>query len=662
MKNLLARQIKAATRDGDLNIEQLLQSVLITYEEFERDALRVERANDLMAEELEASHLALKRSLAELSSQSQHLKAVLDHVPHGICLYDEAGRIVEYNARFPERYGVPKDRDLHGQSLLTALSDVANRDRHEALQPLLLDEHAALPTTKHTSIEQVWGHDLVLRVTRDPVDGGGYIDTTLDVTEEHARRQHIQLLATHDSLTGLPNRTLCQDLLADAIRSVKQDALAAILCLDLDRFKAVNDTLGHPIGDALLIEVSKRLRRLLRGCDTAVRLGGDEFAVILRCLKRPEDAEQIAKRIISRLSAPYQIEGYQICIGASIGIEVITKPDSVEVLFRNADLALYAAKARGRNTFSLFQPEMCNQADRRRELELALRHAVDRREFVVYYQPIFEMATQSLRGVEALARWSSPTRGLVLPSDFIPLAEEIGVIDKIGAQILEMACRDACSLPDDLTVTVKLSTVQVQSDHLVPLITRILAETGLRPGRLELEIAEPLMISAPKATLELFHDLKALGCRLSLSDFGTVFMKHVHSCPFDKIKIGNSIVRDLGLKSDSLTMMRALTTMCHSMGIEFVAEGVETEDQLAVLKSESCDTAQGFLFSVPVPFKDIQSSMLADRRGLAAVDVLSERRGDCNNLPVAPELQPALELPQAAPSSAAPQCWAQVTE
>ena len=651
MKNLLAQQIKAATRDGDLNIEQFLQSVLTTYEEFERDAQRVERGNDLMAEELEASHLALKRSMAGLSSQSQRLKAVLDHVPHGVCLYDEAGRIVEYNARFPERYGIPKDRDLHGQSLPTALSDATNRDRHEVLQRLLLDEHAALPTTKHSSIEQVWMHDLVLRVTRDPVDGGGYIDTVLDVTQEHVRRQHIQHLATHDPLTGLPNRTLCQDLLADAIRSVKPNTLAAILCLDLDRFKAVNDKLGHPIGDVLLIEVSKRLRSLLKSCDTAVRLGGDEFAVILRCLKQPEDAERIAKRIISRLSAPYQIEGHEICIGTSIGIELIAKPDFADgdVLFRNADLALYTAKARGRNTFSMFQPEMCNQANSRRELERELRLAVDRREFVVYYQPHFDLATQSLRGVEALARWRSPTRGLVLPSDFIPLAKEIGVVDKIGAQILEMACRDACSLPDDLTVTVNLSAVQVQSDHLVPLISRVLAETGLRPDRLELEIGEPLMISIPETTLDLLSDLKAIGCRLSLSDFGAVFMTHVRSHPFDKIKVGNSFIRDLGLNSHSLTMIRTLTTMCRGMGIEFVAQGVETEDQLAMLKSESCNTAQGYLFSVPAPFEEIQSSILADRCAAAAFDVLSERDGDCISL--VPELQLSLQLPDGVPSS-----------
>ena len=657
MKNLLARQIKAATRDGDLNIEQFLQSVLTTYEEFERDAERVERGNDLMAEELEASHLALKQSMAELSSQSQRLKAVLDYVPHGICLYDDEGRIVEYNARFPERYGVPNDRDLHGQSLPTALSDAANTDKHGALQRLLLVEHAVLPATKHSSVEQVWKQDLVLRVTRDPVDGGGYIDTVMDVTEEHVSRQHIQRLATHDSLTDLPNRTLCQDLLADAIHGVKQNALAAILCLDLDRFKAVNDSFGHAIGDALLIEVSKRLRGLLRSCDTAVRLGGDEFAVILRCLQRPEDAERTAKRIISRLSEPYQIEGHQICIGTSIGIEVITEADAADsdTLLRDADLALYAAKARGRNAFSLFRPEMCNQADRRRELEHELRYAVDRREFVVYYQPLFNLATQSMRGVEALARWRSPSRGLLLPSDFIPLAEEIGVIDRIGAQILEMACRDACNLPGDLTVTVNLSAAQVRSDHLLPLISRVLAETGLRPDRLELEIAKPLMISASETTLDLLYDLKALGCRLSLSDFGTVFMRHLRSYPFDKIKIGNVFVRDLGLKSDSLGMIRMLTTMCRSMGIEFVAQGVETEEQLAVLKSESCDTVQGFLFSAPVPFKDIQSSILADRRAVAARDVLSKPHDDCNYLSVAPTLQPEPEPTHEELLSAPPQ-------
>ena len=418
----------------------------------------------------------------------------------------------------------------------------------------------------------------------------------------------VNFLAHHDPLTTLPNRVSFQNRIGHAVAQAARGRLSAVLCLDLDHFKAVNDTLGHAMGDALLQLVAERLTGCVRDSDLVARLGGDEFAIIQSDIAATEDAGRLAQRVIDCLSEAYAINGQHVCIGVSVGIVVLggTTEDTATAM-KNADLALYQAKADGRGTFCFFDPSMNESLLARRALELDLRLALSLDQFELFYQPLVGIASGQVSGFEALLRWRHPTRGLVSPLEFIPICEETGMIHKIGAWVIDRACRDAVQWPGRLNVAVNLSAVQFKNADLVTIVSTALAASGLPAQRLELEITESVLLLDSEATLAILHKLRALNLRISMDDFGTGYssLSYLQSFPFDKIKIDQSFVRNLTGTGKSVAIIRAVTGLSRSLGIATVAEGVETNEQFELLRSEACTEVQGYLFGRPCPVADI---------------------------------------------------------
>jgi diguanylate cyclase (GGDEF)-like protein len=443
-----------------------------------------------------------------------------------------------------------------------------------------------------------------LKVDYEPMSGGGWVSTHQDITEATRAEAEINHLARHDALTELANRVEFRDKLDEALRAVPRGDSVAVLCLDLDQFKAVNDTLGHPVGDELLKVVADRLRGCIRDTDTIARLGGDEFAVIQMAGPQPTAATVLAGRIIETLSAPYTLADHQVVIGTSLGIAMAPEDGtSADQLLKNADMALYRAKSDGRGIYRFFERTMDAKMQARRALELDLRKALENEEFELFYQPLVSLSARKIVAFEALLRWHHPTRGLVSPADFIPLAEDIGLIVPLGAWVLHKACAEAATWPDCIKVTVNLSPIQFKTNTLVLNVLAALASSGLSPQRLELEITETVMLQDTDVTLATLRDLKAVGVSISMDDFGTGYssLSYLRKFPFDKIKIDQSFVRGLSGEHESLAIVRAVTGLGRSLGMTTTAEGVETLEQLQTLRAEGCSEVQGYLFSPAVP-------------------------------------------------------------
>ena len=445
--------------------------------------------------------------------------------------------------------------------------------------------------------------------------GGGWVATLEDITEWREAQEKLAYLAHHDALTGLRNRTKFREDLVDALHRAKRDGRIAVLCLDLDHFKEINDTLGHPIGDDLLKEVAARLNACIREGDTVARLGGDEFAIVQTGTDlKPSESSSLAERLVEILGASYTIQGHQLNIGVSIGIAVAPADgDDPDELLKNADMALYRAKEDGRATYRFFEIGMDARAQARRLLEIDLRAALARQEFEVYYQPIHDLRTDQITAFEALIRWKHPLRGMISPLDFIPLAEETGLIGPIGDWILRKACMDAAGWSKDVRVAVNLSPIQFKNSSLVQSVTAALAVSQLAPDRLELEITESALLQDNDATMATLHRLRSFGVRIAMDDFGTGYssLSYLNSFPFDKIKIDRSFIHELASRQNSMAIVRAVTGLGRSMGISIVAEGVETVEQLNLLRSEGCSEVQGFLFNHPRPAEDVEK-MLSD--------------------------------------------------
>ena len=436
------------------------------------------------------------------------------------------------------------------------------------------------------------------------------VRTAQSITADLANsREQAHHLALHDALTGLPNRAFLSKHLEHALaHAQRHETRLAMLCLDLDRFKQVNDTLGHPVGDALLRAVASRLRDCLRSCDMVARLGGDEFAIILAPLDRVEEAGTLAQRVIELLSKPYDLDGHQVVVGTSIGI-ALAPADTIDAghLFKMADMALYRAKADGRGVFRMFEQEMDAKLQARRLLELDLRQAVEMQEFELHYQPLVDLSSGQVSALEALVRWRHPEQGLVPPDDFIPLAEETGLIGPIGAWVLRQACADAAEWPTKVRVAVNVSAAQFKGSSLITAVFDALAAAALPPGRLELEITETALLADADATLAVLRALRARGVRIVMDDFGTGYssLGYLRSFPFDKIKIDRCFIKDIETNVDCKAIVRAVTGLGSNLGIATTAEGVETAAQLDQLRAEGCDQIQGYLFSRPVPARDV---------------------------------------------------------
>jgi diguanylate cyclase (GGDEF)-like protein/PAS domain S-box-containing protein len=553
----------------------------------------------------------LKDHEAKLKAANLLLDAALSNMCQGLCLYDSEYRLKVVNRRFCEIFRLPPELVKPGLMFreVIELSVAAGNHFSKTAAELLAEELPLINQRTANMRFHELSNDRVVAIARQPTADGGWVATYEDVTERRRAEERIVFMARHDALTGLPNRLLFAERIDQAISQIGRTSEGfAILSLDLDQFKQVNDTLGHPVGDELLRSVAERLISCVREVDTVSRLGGDEFAILQCGLEKPEQAAGLALRIVEVLSAPYDIEGQRVTISVSIGISVAPGDGtSYDKLLKNADVALYLAKADGRATWRFFEPEMDVRLQVRRALELDLRDALANEEFEVFYQPLYDLAENRICGFEALLRWRHPTRGLVSPAEFIPLSEEIGLIVPLGEWVIRTACTEAITWPGQLKLAVNVSAAQFKNDRLVKTVTDALALAGLSARRLELEITESVLLANNVTTMAKLHELRNFGIHISMDDFGTGYssLSYLRSFPFDKIKIDQSFVRMMSAKDGSRAIVRAMTALGDSLGIRTTAEGVETEEQLAWLRSAGCDEAQGYLFSPAVPTSEI---------------------------------------------------------
>jgi diguanylate cyclase (GGDEF)-like protein/PAS domain S-box-containing protein len=561
--------------------------------------------------------LSDRRSKERLGEQKLLLDAALENMSQGLCMYKADGRILLFNERYAKLVGLPA-RSLAGRSLLDVLrfrkaAGLLAEEPAEMLARVIADVREG--TSKTRIVDAAGGR--TLRIVEQPMPTGGWVSTVKDITDWLKAQAQIAHMARHDSLTDLPNRMLFREHLGQTLPQTRRDTLIAVLYLDLDRFKQVNDTLGHSVGDDLLKAVAARLVENVRETDMVCRLGGDEFAIVQ--LRREADvsaASSLASRLIEVVSAPYEIKGHQIVIGASIGISSAPGDgDDADQLLKNADLALYLAKAEGRGTYRFFEAEMDARAQARRAMEIDLRAALSRGEFELHYQPIYDLAKDEIVCFEALLRWNHPRDGTVLPASFIPLAEETGLIVPVGAWVLRQACTEAAGWSRKVRVAVNLSPAQFKSRNLLTTVVSALSESRLAANRLELEITETVLLQDTQGTLATLHQLRDLGIRIAMDDFGTGYssLSYLRSFPFDKIKIDGSFVRELAAHGDSMAIVRAVTGLGTSMGISTTAEGVETGEQLALLRAEGCTEVQGYLLNSPRPSAEVEAMLASER-------------------------------------------------
>jgi diguanylate cyclase (GGDEF)-like protein len=536
-------------------------------------------------------------------------------------MFDGQQRIILSNEQYAKMYGLSSEQVTPGTTLRQILEhriangDLGSKSVEEMLRSML--SHAPYGQKKGTYTSRLddgrW-----IAVSVEPMANGGTVTTHEDITERRRSEARIAHMARHDALTDLPNRTLLRERLEEALSGELRDDdhPTSVLMLDLDRFKEVNDTLGHPAGDALLKTVAERLRGCTRKSDTVARLGGDEFAVIQRAKDSAIEAEALSKRILEVLSAPFDLAGHQASIGTSIGIALAPMdgkdPDS---LMKSADLALYRSKSEGRGTYRFFEPEMDERMQARRELERDLRTAIIRREFALHYQPLVNVERDEVCGFEALLRWAQPERGNMLPDDFIPLAEETGLIIPIGEWVLREACAEAAGWPDHLKIAVNLSPAQFKSRNLVQTVVNSLASAGMPANRLELEITESAMLQDEDGAFVTLKQLHDLGVRIALDDFGTGYssLSNLRKFPFDKIKIDRSFVSDLSAANvDALAVVRSIAQLGVSLGMATTAEGVETYDQADQVRAEGCTEMQGYFICPPSPASEIARLFFPD--------------------------------------------------
>ncbi len=543
-----------------------------------------------------------------------------------IMMMDNHGRISYWNPASERIFGYTSE-------------EAVGRELHTLIMPRM--HHSAFikgfERFKRSGKGMVLGKTMVLTALRKdgsefPVEisisavkiGSGWnaIGIVRDITERKRFEETIRDMAYMDQLTGLPNRFLLTDRLNQVLaRGRRFGFLVAFLFLDLDRFKVVNDTLGHAVGDELLKEVAKRLRQCTRDADTVARIGGDEFTVLVQDLKKVEDVTKVAEKIFSAFKEPFRIAGHELFVTASMGVSIYPNDGiDAETLFKNADIAMYRAKDEGRNNFQLYTPTMNIKAMERLKLENKLRRAVEKEEFELYYQPQVDLSTGRVIGMEALVRWNEPDQGVVSPGEFIPLAEDTGLIIPIGEWVLREACRQLKRWHDEgyepVTVAVNISMRQFRQKDFVGTVASILEETGLDPGRLDLELTESMIMEDTGTTIGLLRKLKEMGIRLTIDDFGTGYssLEYLKQMPIDMLKIAQTFVRDITVDQDDALIATAIIRIAHSLKIEVIAEGVETTEQLELLRALECDKIQGYCISRPVPAKKAVSFLGKEKR------------------------------------------------
>jgi diguanylate cyclase (GGDEF)-like protein len=558
---------------------------------------------------LDQTFSRLQQKETEFSEQNIRFEAALENMPHALCMFDGEQRLVVCNSNFLRLYALSPDDTRPG----TSLQAILQRRIAAGNCPENVDDYFESRTSLDAIQQALSFVDRLqdgrfISVTRKPMSNGGWVSIHQDITEQRKTEEKITYMAHHDALTALPNRVFLREQLNRHLAMMKRGGAVAVLCLDLDEFKQVNDTLGHPVGDALLHAVAGRLRDCVRQNDVVARLGGDEFAIIQTAADQPTGATALAQRLVDRIAQSFQADGHEIVISTSIGIAV-ARNDGIDPdqLLKSADVALYRAKEQGRNGFCFFEAGMDAKMQERRALEMDLRRAIAAGEFEVFYQPVMNLEENTVTSFEALLRWHHPTRGLIAPADFIPLAEETALIIPIGEWVLRQACEDAATWPDSVKVAINLSPVQFRSKSLVATVMLAIAGAGIAASRVELEITETILLQNSESTLAVLHQLRSLGVCVSMDDFGTGYssLSYLRSFPFDKIKIDRSFVRDLERNQDALAIIRAVSGLGMNLGMVTTVEGVETKEQLEQVRAELCTEAQGYLFSTPQPANEI---------------------------------------------------------
>ena len=549
--------------------------------------------------------LTAARSI-ELRRTNMWFDAALNNMSQGLCLLDADQRVVVSNKFHREIYGLSPDQVKSGTTLRQLIAHCVANGTYCGPDP---DEYVQVNFRRSSDIETL-SDGRVISLSRHPMQDGGCLVTFEDVTDRQRNEARVTFMAHHDLLTGLANRSLFMEKVQDACtRQRRSGGAFAVFMLDLDRFKNVNDSLGHPTGDALLKEMAQRLKSSLRETDVVARLGGDEFAILQSggaALR--EDAIMLAGRILDVVGRPFDIDGHSVGVGASLGITLAPQdgiaPDD---LLKKADLALYRTKSEGRNGYSFFHADMTAEADSRHRMENEMRAALARNEFELHYQPIFDAQTREPRGAEALVRWRHPERGLIAPDQFISLAEATGLIIPLGNWVLRKACAEAVLWPEHIKLAVNLSSVQFRKGILLDVILSALADSGLPPERLELEITESVLLKNEADYRDLLRQLKNTGIAIVLDDFGTGYssLGHLTSFPVDKIKIDKSFTQGLSKRTDCAVVVASVLTLAHGLDIVTTAEGVETEEQLDLLRLAGVNLMQGYLLGRPVPASDL---------------------------------------------------------
>lgn len=566
-----------------------------------------ERLRDTLLEAVVASR--------DMSLLAKRFDTALNNMPHGLCMFDTEQRIVVANGRLSAHLGLLPNLELKGMSpaeLVAAAVDgglIANADAARVVDELGARLSGVESSDFHIETER----ERTLEFKVQPMERGGMVLLIEDITERKIAQARINHLARFDSLTGLPNRNILRANMEAALATCSAANICAVHFIDLDQFKQVNDTLGHSRGDILLIAVAGRLQRVVRSTDTIARFGGDEFVVLQYPVRSTDEVSELAKRIVERLKGTYDIDGHEVAVSASVGIAIAEENINPDQLLRNADMALYRTKAESRGTWRWFEAEMEVQAQARRSLELDLRNALENDAFDLHYQPIFDLRSRRIVSCEALLRWRHRERGMVSPGEFIPVAEEMGIIVEIGQQALRKACLECRQWPGDTGVAVNFSPIQFSRSNVPALIRQTLAATHLPAERLQIEITESTLLQDTEKTRAALRQLEKLGVKVSLDDFGTGYssLSYLHSFPLHKVKIDQSFIQDLA-NNRRMTLLHGVAQLSVELGLRVTVEGVETEEQLSLIAAEgSVDEAQGYLLGRPVPASEIRKLLLA---------------------------------------------------
>ena len=565
-------------------------------------------------------YLFVRKLLQQHQVEKQRLDTAINNMTQGLLLFDSSQRLVVCNQRYLEMYGLSAEALRPG---CTFREVVAHRKATGSFEGDI-DEYCShvMRDIGHRNsmvIEPPDGRSI--QIINEPLADGGWVATHEDITERTRAEEQIRHLAHYDALTDLPNRALFHERLRHELVQIVPGEQLAVLYIDIDEFKSVNDSLGHMIGDELLKSVATRLGQCVAGTDFVARLGGDEFAIVQTAVKNPAEVAGLATRVLDAIRAPYECLGHQVASDASIGIALAPQHGAdLDQILKNADLAMYAAKSAGRRTWRFFEPTMDAQVKARRMLETDLRKAVADGALEVYYQPCVSLQSNTITGCEALVRWRHAERGMISPAEFIPIAEETGLINELGEWVLAAACAEAATWPDDIKLAVNVSPVQFRSGTLALKIVAALAASGLQANRLELEITEAVLIRDDDAALEILHQLRAIGVRIALDDFGTGYssLSYLQRFPFDKIKIDRCFVNDIAEPGGS-SIVQAVVNIAAARHMTTTAEGVETQRQLELLRALGCTEMQGYLFSPPRPAAEARQMLSAHRSRPTAV-------------------------------------------